>query len=156
MPDMTETNPVAEGIPAIRDNSAKAWLPIMYGCDNFCTYCVVPYVRGRERSRTPEDIIAEVRKLAADGVKEVMLLGQNVNSYGKDMEGEPDFADLLRMINEIPGEFWIRFTTSHPKDCSKKLLEALEDNSCQINEEVPAPYHVPDIYLQKKFNMLYL
>ena len=113
--DMTETNPVAEGIPALRDNSAKAWLPIMYGCDNFCTYCVVPYVRGRERSRKSADIIAEFKQIVAEGYKDITLLGQNVNSYGKGLEEDINFSKLIRLLNDIPGDFTIRFMTSHRK-----------------------------------------
>ena len=113
---------VAEGIPRQRDGSVKAWLSIMYGCNNFCTYCVVPYVRGRERSRLPEDVVAEARELVAAGYKDITLLGQNVNSYGKDLDCGVDFADLIRMINAIPGDFRIRFMTSHPRDATEKLF----------------------------------
>ena len=116
---------VAEGIPSKRDGSVKAWLSIMYGCNNFCTYCVVPYVRGRERSRLPEDIVREARELVAAGYRDITLLGQNVNSYGKDLDCGVDFADLIRMINEIPGDFLIRFMTSHPKDASEKLFQTM-------------------------------
>ncbi|MDO4815945.1 MAG: tRNA (N6-isopentenyl adenosine(37)-C2)-methylthiotransferase MiaB [Bacillota bacterium] len=126
-----ETSPcdgtVAEGIPLKRDGSVKAWLSIMYGCNNFCTYCIVPYVRGRERSRKPEDIVAEARELVAAGYKEITLLGQNVNSYGKDLGLNVDFADLIRMINDIPGEFLIRFMTSHPKDATEKLFKTMAE-----------------------------
>ena len=118
---------VAEGMPLKRDGKVKAWLSIMYGCNNFCTYCVVPYVRGRERSRRPEDIVAEARQLVADGYKDITLLGQNVNSYGRDLGGETDFADLIRMINDIPGEFLIRFMTSHPKDATEKLFKTMAE-----------------------------
>ncbi len=118
---------VAEGIPLKRDGSVKAWLSIMYGCNNFCTYCIVPYVRGRERSRRPEDIVAEAKELVAAGYKEITLLGQNVNSYGKDLGLNVDFADLIRMINEIPGEFLIRFMTSHPKDATEKLFKTMAE-----------------------------
>lgn len=124
--DMTETNPIAEGIPAIRDNSAKAWLPIMYGCDNFCTYCVVPYVRGRERSRKSADIIAEFKQIVAEGYKDITLLGQNVNSYGKRLD-DINFSQLIRQLNDIPGEFTIRFMTSHPKDCTKELIDTIAE-----------------------------
>ena len=113
---------VFEGAPVRREGSIKAWLPIMQGCNNFCTYCIVPYVRGRERSRTPEAVLAEARELVASGVKEIMLLGQNVNSYGKAEGFDCDFADLLEAVNDIPGDFRIRFMTSHPKDCTDKLL----------------------------------
>ena len=125
--DMTETNPVAEGIPALRDNSAKAWLPIMYGCDNFCTYCVVPYVRGRERSRKSADIIAEFKQIVAEGYKDITLLGQNVNSYGKGLDEDINFSKLIRELNAIDGDFTIRFMTSHPKDCTKELIDTIAE-----------------------------
>jgi len=120
-----EPGSIAEGIPVVRQGDVKAWVSIMYGCNNFCTYCIVPYVRGRERSRLPEDVLAEVRELVAQGYKDITLLGQNVNSYGKDLGLEMDFADLLEQINDIPGEFLIRFMTSHPKDASQKLFEVM-------------------------------
>ena len=116
---------VAEGIPLKRDGTVKAWLSVMYGCNNFCTYCIVPYVRGRERSRLPEDILAEARSLVAAGYKDITLLGQNVNSYGKDLACGVDFADLIRMVNDIPGDFRIRFMTSHPKDATEKLFRTM-------------------------------
>ena len=116
---------VAEGIPLRRDGTVKAWLSIMYGCNNFCTYCVVPYVRGRERSRKPEDILEEARQLVKEGYKDITLLGQNVNSYGKDLGLGVDFADLMASIAKLPGEFWLRFMTSHPKDASKKLFDTI-------------------------------
>ena len=116
---------VAEGIPNKRDSGVKAWLSIMYGCNNFCSYCVVPYVRGRERSRRPEDVVAEAKELVAAGYKEITLLGQNVNSYGKDLGLDVDFSDLIRMINDIPGDFLIRFMTSHPKDATEKLFKTM-------------------------------
>lgn len=122
-----EQHEVVEDLPAIRHFPYKASANIMFGCNNFCSYCIVPYVRGRERSRTPEDILAEVRRLAADGVKEVMLLGQNVNSYGKNLETPVSFAELLRMVNEVEGIERIRFMTSHPKDLSDELIQAMAD-----------------------------
>ena len=122
-----EQREVVEDFPAIRHFPYKASVNIMFGCNNFCSYCIVPYVRGRERSRTPEDILAEVRRLAADGVKEVMLLGQNVNSYGKNLETPVSFAELLRMVNEVEGIERIRFMTSHPKDLSDELMQAMAD-----------------------------
>ena len=122
-----EQREVVEDLPAIRNFPYKASVNIMFGCNNFCSYCIVPYVRGRERSRTPEDILAEVRRLAADGVKEVMLLGQNVNSYGKNLETPVSFAELLRMVNEVEGIERIRFMTSHPKDLSDELIQAMAD-----------------------------
>lgn len=116
---------ITEGVPVLRDEEKRAWLPIMYGCNNFCTYCIVPYVRGRERSREPQQILKEARELVASGCKEITLLGQNVNSYGKNLEPRVTFAELLRMINDIDGDFRIRFMTSHPKDCTRELLETM-------------------------------
>lgn len=123
IPDMDGV--IAEGVPVLRDEEKRAWLPIMYGCNNFCTYCIVPYVRGRERSRDPQDILKEARELVQNGCKEITLLGQNVNSYGKNLEPKVTFAQLLRMINDIDGDFRIRFMTSHPKDCTRELLETM-------------------------------
>ena len=129
---------VAEGIPLRRDGSVKAWLSIMYGCNNFCTYCVVPYVRGRERSRLPENVVAEARQLVAEGYKDITLLGQNVNSYGRDLESDTDFSDLLRMINDIPGDFVLRFMTSHPKDATEKLFKTMaECEKCAHHIHLP-------------------
>ena len=129
---------VAEGIPVRRDGKVKAWLSIMYGCNNFCTYCIVPYVRGRERSRLPEDVVAEARALVAAGYKDITLLGQNVNSYGKDLGSGVDFADLIRMINGIPGDFLIRFMTSHPRDATEKLFRTMaECEKCAHHIHLP-------------------
>ena len=129
---------VAEGIPQARDGKVKAWLSIMYGCNNFCTYCVVPYVRGRERSRRPEDVVAEARELVAAGYKDITLLGQNVNSYGRDLACGVDFADLLCLINAIPGDFLIRFMTSHPKDATGKLFRTMaECEKCAHHIHLP-------------------
>lgn len=116
---------IPEGLPVHRENRLKAWVSITYGCNNFCTYCVVPYVRGRERSRPPEVILKEIRGLAAEGYKEVVLLGQNVNSYGHDLDNGADFAGLLAMVNDIDGIERIRYTTSHPKDFSCRLIETI-------------------------------
>ena len=116
---------IAEGLPVVRRGKIKAWVSIMYGCNNFCTYCIVPYVRGRERSREPEQILEEVHSLVAEGYKDITLLGQNVNSYGKDLDSNVDFADLLAQINDIPGDFLVRFMTSHPRDASQKLFETM-------------------------------
>ena len=120
-----EPGSIAEGIPQVRDSGLKAWVSIMYGCNNFCTYCIVPYVRGRERSRQPEYILEECRQLIAAGAKEITLLGQNVNSYGKDLGIGMDFADLLAQIAQLPGDFLIRFMTSHPRDASQKLFDTM-------------------------------
>ncbi len=116
---------ITENLPISRDSGYKAWLPIMYGCNNFCTYCIVPYVRGRERSRDPELIIDEARRLVSEGYKEITLLGQNVNSYGKSPDYGMNFAQLLEKINAIEGDFRIRFMTSHPKDCTHELLDTM-------------------------------
>ncbi len=123
--DIGEYDDFSETVPQIRDSSFKASVPIMFGCNNFCTYCIVPYVRGRERSRRPQDIIDEVKQLVSSGYKEIMLLGQNVNSYGNDRAYEMNFPQLLREINAIEGDFIIRFMSSHPKDASKELIDAI-------------------------------
>ena len=120
-----ERGSIAEGLPVVRESGVKAWVSIMYGCNNFCSYCIVPYVRGRERSRKPEDILAEIRRLAEEGFRDITLLGQNVNSYGKDLDEPMDFADLLSEIDKIPGDYRIRFMTSHPKDAGAKLFETM-------------------------------
>lgn len=129
---------IAEGLPVRRDGGFKAWLPIMYGCNNFCTYCIVPYVRGRERSRDPERILEEARELVAEGYKEITLLGQNVNSYGKGEAHGVDFPELLRRINAIEGDFLIRFMTSHPKDATPELFDTIA--AC---EKVSRHFHLP-------------
>ncbi len=120
-----EHGSIAEGLPVVRESGVKAWVSIMYGCNNFCSYCIVPYVRGRERSREPGCILDEVRELVEAGCREITLLGQNVNSYGKDLETPMDFADLLGEIDRIPGDYLIRFMTSHPKDAGEKLFAAM-------------------------------
>ncbi|MGI6037606.1 MAG: tRNA (N6-isopentenyl adenosine(37)-C2)-methylthiotransferase MiaB [Limnochordia bacterium] len=128
-----EEGEIVEGLPAVRQDGLKAYTNIIYGCTNFCTYCIVPYVRGRERSRAPEEIVQEIEGLVAQGYKEVTLLGQNVNAYGKDRDDGVDFAQLLARINSIPQLERIRFTTSHPKDVSPRLIEALAtlDKVCE-------------------------
>jgi len=133
---------VAEGLPVWRESTYRAWVSIMYGCNNFCTYCIVPYVRGRERSRRPEDIIAEVRELVESGYKDITLLGQNVNSYGKDAKSDDgeiyDFADLLSNIDKIEGDYYIRFMTSHPKDASDKLIDVIASS-----KHIAHQFHLP-------------
>ena len=129
---------VAEGLPVRRSGNVKAWLSIMYGCNNFCTYCIVPYVRGRERSRRFADVVAEARELVEAGYKDITLLGQNVNSYGKDLDEGRDFADLIRAINDIPGDFLIRFMTSHPRDATEKLFRTMaECEKCAKHIHLP-------------------
>jgi len=118
---------IYEGIPVHRDRGVKAWLSVMYGCNNFCSYCIVPYVRGRERSRLPENIFAEARAIVASGYKDITLLGQNVNSYGKDLGMGVDFSYIIEEINKIDGEFVIRFMTSHPKDATRRLFETMAE-----------------------------
>ena len=120
-----DTDMIVEDLPVERKYSFKSGVNIMFGCNNFCSYCIVPYVRGRERSRKPEEIIKEIKRLVADGVVEVMLLGQNVNSYGKNLETPMTFAELLREIEKIPGLERIRFMTSHPKDLSDELIQGI-------------------------------
>lgn len=133
-----EETEIVEGLPLDRESSIKAFVTIMYGCNNFCTYCIVPYVRGRERSRKPEDIENEIKDLVSKGYKEITLLGQNVNSYGKGLDEEIDFAKLLRRINEIHGLERIRFMTSHPKDLSDEVIYAIRD--CEkICEQIHLP-----------------
>ena len=124
---------IVENIPIRRESEFRAWLPIMYGCDNFCTYCIVPYVRGRERSREPAAILAEFKELIAQGYKEITLLGQNVNSYGKGLAEKIDFSDLLNLLCTVPGDYQIRFMTSHPKDASRKLIDtiAAQEHLCK-------------------------
>ena len=133
-----EAEEIVEDLPVERKYPFKSGVNIMFGCNNFCSYCIVPYVRGRERSREPEEILAEIRRLVADGVVEVMLLGQNVNSYGKNLKNPVTFAELLRRVNEIEGLERIRFMTSHPKDLSDELIQAMKE--C---DKVCAHLHLP-------------
>ena len=149
-----EPGSIAEGIPQIRDNPLKAWVSIMYGCNNFCTYCIVPYVRGRERSRKPEDILAECRALIANGCREITLLGQNVNSYGKDLPDGMDFSDLLQEIAQIPGDFLIRFMTSHPRDAGKKLFDTMAANP-KIAKQLHLPFQSGSSRILKAMNRHY-
>ena len=129
---------IAEGLPVRRSGTIKAWVSIMYGCNNFCSYCIVPHVRGRERSREPEIILSEIRELAEQGYKDITLLGQNVNSYGKDLGCDIDFPTLLEQANAIPGDFLLRFMTSHPKDATERLFDVMA--KC---EKVAPVIHLP-------------
>jgi tRNA-2-methylthio-N6-dimethylallyladenosine synthase len=149
-----EPGSIAEGLPQLRDQTLKAWVSIMYGCNNFCTYCIVPYVRGRERSRKMEDILAECREVIANGAKEITLLGQNVNSYGKDLAEKVDFADLLAEIAKIPGEFLIRFMTSHPRDASKKLFDTMAAEP-KIAKQLHLPFQSGSSRILKAMNRHY-
>ena len=150
--DRTEVFP--EHLPVVRKYPFKSGVNIMYGCNNFCTYCIVPYVRGREVSRTPEEILAEVKRLADDGVIEVMLLGQNVNSYGKTLEHPMSFAELLLKVCEVPGIERVRFMTSHPKDLSDELIEAMAKNE-KICPHLHLPVQAGSSRLLKRMNRHY-
>lgn len=145
---------VVEGLRSSRKFELKAFVNIMYGCNNFCTYCIVPYTRGRERSRTPEDIINEIKDLAANGTKEITLLGQNVDSYGKTLEEDVTFAELLRMVNEIEGIERIRFMTSHPKDISDEVIYAMRDCD-KVCEFLHLPVQCGSSRLLNKMNRHY-
>ena len=149
-----EPGAIAEGIPQVRDDRLKAWVSVMYGCNNFCTYCIVPYVRGRERSRQVEDILAECTSLIQGGCKEITLLGQNVNSYGKDLEEQVDFADLLEKICQIQGDFLIRFMTSHPRDAGKKLFDTMARNP-KIAKQLHLPFQSGSSRVLKAMNRHY-
>lgn len=142
-----------EDFPQYRTSYPNAWVNINYGCNNFCTYCIVPYVRGRERSRRPEDILAEVKGLLSDGYKEITLLGQNVNSYGKDIEGA-SFASLLREIGKLPGKFRLRFMTSHPKDLTQDIIDAVAEHK-NICNNVHLPVQSGSSRILKAMNRRY-
>lgn len=145
---------IAEGIPVKRENDSKAWVSVMYGCNNFCTYCIVPYVRGRERSRKSENILSEIKELVKSGVTEITLLGQNVNSYGKDLDENIDFSDLLRMVNEIDGLSRIRFVTSHPKDFSDKLIDTMAECD-KVCKQLHLPFQAGNDRVLKEMNRGY-
>jgi len=149
-----EDNTIVEDIPVKRDGKFKGWLPIMYGCNNFCTYCIVPYVRGRERSREPEKILEEFKQMIKDGYKDITLLGQNVNSYGKGCSHGVNFAKLLRMLNDVEGEFRIRFMTSHPKDCTIELLDTIKECK-KISHHLHLPFQSGSSRILKLMNRYY-
>ena len=148
------TNEIVEELPVERKYPFKSGVNIMFGCNNFCSYCIVPYVRGRERSREPEDIIKEIEELVADGVVEVMLLGQNVNSYGKNLEHPITFAELLRRVEKIEGLERIRFMTSHPKDLSDELIETMRDSK-KICSHLHLPLQSGSSEILKRMNRKY-
>lgn len=148
------TGVIAEDMPIDRKDSIKAWVTVMYGCNNFCSYCIVPYVRGRERSRSLEDIVDEVRMLGQQGYKEITLLGQNVNSYGKDLSEPVSFARLLREIDEVDGIERIRFMTSHPKDLSDELIDAVKDCK-KVCEHLHLPVQAGSAKVLKEMNRRY-
>ena len=149
-----EHGTIAEGIPVVRERGVKAWVSIMYGCNNFCSYCIVPYVRGRERSRDPECVLAEVRELVEAGYKDITLLGQNVNSYGNDLDIGYDFSDLLAEIDKIEGEFVIRFMSSHPKDATKKLFDTMAE-SRHVAHQLHLPFQSGNDRVLKEMNRRY-
>ena len=138
-----ESKEIVEGLPVRRDGTARAWVTVMYGCDNFCSYCVVPYVRGREKSRHPDAIVEECRGLIEQGYKEITLLGQNVNSYGKGLEEKINFSELLRRIDAIDGDYRLRFMTSHPKDATRELFDT-------IAEPAHLPSHPPAVSIRQQ------
>ncbi|HAT4209452.1 TPA: tRNA (N6-isopentenyl adenosine(37)-C2)-methylthiotransferase MiaB [Clostridium perfringens] len=145
---------IVEGLPIDRKSDVKAFVTIMYGCNNFCTYCIVPYVRGRERSRKSEDIIKEIEELVSQGYKEITLLGQNVNSYGKGLEEDIDFAGLLRKVNEVKGLERVRFMTSHPKDLSDDVIMAIKECD-KLCEQVHLPVQSGSSRILKEMNRHY-
>lgn len=145
---------IYEGFPVRRDGSFKGWLPIMYGCNNFCTYCIVPYVRGRERSREKDVIVSEARQMISDGFKDITLLGQNVNSYGKTLQKPVSFAELLNEIDCIDGDYWLRFMTSHPKDCSKELIDTIARGR-HISKHLHLPFQSGSDRILKAMNRHY-
>lgn len=153
--DITESDGViAEGLPVKRDGTFRAWIPVMYGCNNFCSYCIVPYVRGRERSRNFDDVMAEVKEVISLGYKEITLLGQNVNSYNKDLDKDKQFPALLKAISELEGDFIVRFMTSHPRDCTKDLLDVMA-SSDKIAKHLHLPFQSGNDRVLKEMNRHY-
>ena len=149
-----EHGTIAEGIPVVREKGVKAWVSIMYGCNNFCSYCIVPYVRGRERSRDPQCVLREVRELVESGYKDITLLGQNVNSYGNDLGLGYDFSDLLADIDKIPGEYLIRFMSSHPKDATKKLFDTMA-RCAHVAKQLHLPFQSGNDRVLREMNRRY-
>ena len=149
-----DDNQLYEGFPVKRDGTFKGWLPIMYGCNNFCTYCVVPYVRGRERSREKNIIVSEAKNMIESGYKDITLLGQNVNSYGKGLSEEVNFSQLLHEVDSIDGDYWLRFMTSHPKDCSKELIDTIASGT-HISKHLHLPFQCGSDRVLKAMNRHY-
>ena len=145
---------IAEGLPVVRERGVKAWVSIMYGCNNFCSYCIVPYVRGRERSREPAAVLAEVRQLVDEGYKDITLLGQNVNSYGNDLDRGYHFPELLEDIDQIPGDYWIRFMSSHPKDASPRLFDVMARCS-HVAKQLHLPFQSGNNRVLEEMNRRY-
>ena len=149
-----ESDEIVEGMPSDRKYSFKTGVNIMFGCNNFCSYCIVPYVRGRERSRKPEKILEEIRALAADGCREIMLLGQNVNSYGRNLEEDINFPELLRRIDALDGDFRVRFMSPHPKDATEELFDVMA-NSRKICRSIHLPLQSGSNRILKEMNRRY-
>ena len=149
-----DDNQLYEGFPVKRDGTFKGWLPIMYGCNNFCTYCVVPYVRGRERSREKNIIVSEAKNMIESGYKDITLLGQNVNSYGKGLSEKVNFSQLLREVDSIDGDYWLRFMTSHPKDCSRELIDTIASGT-HISKHLLLPFQCGSDRVLKAMNRHY-
>ena len=149
-----DDNQLYEGFPIKRDGTFKGWLPIMYGCNNFCTYCVVPYVRGRERSREKNIIVSEAKNMIESGYKDITLLGQNVNSYGKGLSEKVNFSQLLREVDSIDGDYWLRFMTSHPKDCSRELIDTIASGT-HISKHLHLPFQCGSDRVLKAMNRHY-
>ncbi len=145
---------ILEGLPLVRDGNLKAWLTVMYGCNNFCSYCVVPYVRGRERSRSPEAVEAEFSQILGAGYKDITLLGQNVNSYGKNLPVPVTFAQLLRRLDRYDGDFRLRFMTSHPKDASKELIDTIA-SSDHVCHHIHLPFQSGNDRILREMNRVY-
>lgn len=152
--DDSEDKQIVEGLPVYRDTGMKAWLTVMYGCDNFCSYCVVPYVRGRERSRTPKAIFEEFSGLVQAGYKDITLLGQNVNSYGKNLDEPVNFSQLLQMLDTVEGDYRIRFMTSHPKDATHELVDTIA-NGNHISHHLHLPFQSGNNRVLKEMNRGY-
>lgn len=153
--DITDSDGnIVEGLPIKRDGTFKAWVPVMYGCNNFCSYCIVPYVRGRERSRDFDAVMNEVKQLVSEGYKEITLLGQNVNSYNKNLSEDKRFPALLKAISELEGDFIIRFMTSHPRDCTKELLDVMA-SSDKIAKHLHLPFQSGNDRVLKEMNRHY-
>lgn len=152
--DDSEDKTIVEGLPIRRDGVFKAWVTVMYGCNNFCSFCVVPYVRGRERSRDPEAIVQEVRSLVQAGYRDITLLGQNVNSYGKELTPKVNFAELLRRLDEIEGDYQIRFMTSHPKDATYELFDTIAASK-HLCHHIHLPFQSGNDRVLKEMNRSY-
>ena len=153
--DITDSDGnIVEGLPVMREGTLRAWIPIMYGCNNFCSYCIVPYVRGRERSRDFDCVIKEVKEVIAAGYKEITLLGQNVNSYNKELDESQRFPALLKAISEIEGDFIVKFMTSHPRDCTKELLDVMA-SSDKIAKHLHLPFQSGNDRVLKEMNRYY-